>query len=74
MKTTLDYFCEAMGWQGGTIHQARERFAIEDMPTMDRVCGVLVDNIRNISDPDKALWFTRHRASAAALHVRGLSK
>jgi hypothetical protein len=73
MRTTLELFCYAMGWQGGTIHQAKDRFAVSDLKTMDRVCGFLADNSSKISDPDCALWFMVHRNKAIRLNDRALA-
>ena len=73
MKTTLDYFCQALGWETGTLEMAKQRFAVEDMRTMDYICGVLVSNMRDISDLENVQYFTRKRLEAAGLHVRGLN-
>lgn len=66
--TTLELFCQAMGWQGGTIHQAKERFAVASMQEMDKVCGLLADRIGEVSDPETACYFTRKRLEANRLH------
>lgn len=71
--TTLDVFCGAMGWQGGTIHQAKERFAIASESEMNRVCSRISANIREISDLDNAQWFMAHRREAIGLVVRAAS-
>ena len=63
-KTTLEIFCKRFGWNGGTIHQAKQRFAIASIKEMDNFCGYITDNLSNISDIDTALWFTKHRLSA----------
>ena len=68
MKTTLECFCDAVGWQGGTIHQARERFAVASQKEMDKICGYLSANISDISDPREALYFTNKRMEAIGLH------
>lgn len=64
---TLAVFCSAMGWQGGTIHDAKRRFAVASPAEMDKVCGMLADRIRDISDPDTASWFMEHRREASKL-------
>lgn len=69
MKTTLEVFCAAMGWQGGTIHDAMRRFAVSDLRTMDRVCGHMADNIGKVSDPGVVKWFLNHRNEAIGLHT-----
>ena len=68
MNTTLYYFCQALGWQGGTIHQAKERFAVASISEMDRVCNVLVSNMSDISDLETAQYFTQKRLEAIRLH------
>jgi len=61
MKTTLEVFCEAVGWQGGTIHDAKTHFSTLDMKWRDRVCGKLVDNMKDITDLDTARFFLEKR-------------
>lgn len=73
MQNTLHYFCKALGWQGGTIHQARERFAVASIQEMDKICGVLVDNSRDISDLREVQYFLAKRNDAHGLHIRALN-
>ena len=72
MKTTLEVFCEVFGWQGGTIHQAKERFAIASAEEMDRMCSALNRQLPDISDADTALWFMTHRREASGLVIRAM--
>lgn len=68
MKTTLQLFCEALGWQGGTIHQAKDRFAIASLKEMDAICNHLMKNIQNCSDLETLQYFTNKRLEAIGLH------
>ncbi len=68
--TTLDAFCKALGWQGGTIHQARERFAVASMAEMNAVCSVLLKYAGTVTDPRTILYFLGKREHAARLHRR----
>lgn len=68
MLTTLELVCRGFGYQGGTIHQMRQRFSVATMQEMDRVCGLLSDNLRNLSDPQTALEFMTARREAVRLH------
>lgn len=72
MKTTLEIVCGAFGWQGGTIHDAKKRFAVATSEEMDRICGLLSEQISDISDPRTAIWFMDHRMEAIGLHVRAV--
>ncbi len=76
MKTTLEVFCEAVGWKGGTIHQAKDRFAVASLAEMDTICGLMVDSMASISDIENVSYFTNKRLEAIGLHsvsaVRGL--
>lgn len=72
MRTTLEIVCACFGWQGGTIHQAREEFVRADLPTKNRVCSKLSGEIRNISDPEVALWFVRERNASIGLKIQGV--
>lgn len=48
-----------MGWQGGTIHQAREEFSKMDIADQDRFCGRLNQLIpqMNGNELQDAKWF-----------------
>lgn len=70
--TTLELFCKAFGWQGGTIHQAKQRFAIASEAEMNHFCSLLMKELSNISDPRTALWFTSHRLEARGLKIRAM--
>lgn len=59
--STLELVCKGFGWQGGTIHQAKADFLKANQKMQDHICGLLVDNIHNITDPQTASWFTRAR-------------
>lgn len=70
--TTLELFCKCFGWQGGTIHDAKKRFAIASMPEMDRFCSAIADQTNDITDIDQALWFMSHRRDASGLQVNAI--
>ncbi len=62
MKTVMDYWCEFTGWQGGTIHQALYEFKHNlSWKDKDKFCGVICDNISNISDKHHARDFMHAR-------------
>lgn len=71
-KTCLEMFCKCLDWQGGTIHQAKQRFAVASQKEMDTICGYLVDNISIISDLDTLQYFTRKRLEANNLTIRAM--
>lgn len=71
MITTLSLCCRSFGWNGGTIHQAKERFAIASLNEMDKLCSLLSANIANVSDPQTALYFLGKRKEAIRLHTIG---
>lgn len=51
--TLLEKYCEIKGWQGATIHQVFEDFKSLNLKEQDRVCGKLIDSMRDISDYKK---------------------
>ncbi len=63
MKTTLEKYCEIVGWQGGTIHQTREHFLESSQSERNGIVGKLVDNLRDISDLENVQWFTQANIS-----------
>ena len=71
-KTCLELFCKYLGWQGGTIHQAKKHFAIASINEMDSICGYLVDNMGIISDLDTLQYFTQKRLEANNLTIRAM--
>lgn len=72
VRTTLDWCCEVFGWQGGTIHQAREHFAAASTDVQDRLCTSLSMNIRQVSDPSEALWFMQTRNRMRGIVIGGV--
>ena len=73
MKTTLETFCDVFGWQGGTLHQARQRAAVASLKELDRLASRLTADIANISDPRTALEFVQMRTDAHRLHIVGIT-
>ena len=71
-KTCLEIFCKCLGWKGGTIHQAKQRFEIASINEMDSICGYLVDNISIISDLETLQYFTQKRLEANNLTIRAM--
>lgn len=71
--TTLDLFCRCFGWKGGTIHDAKKRFAIASLKKLDRFCGMISDNLWSITDKETAQYFMRARLNAVTLHDRALA-
>lgn len=72
--TTLEAYCKANGWQGGTIHGCEDHFAHLTLAQQDKICGYLVDNISNISDTGKVKYFLEQRNNHLAiigLNTRG---
>ncbi len=65
MLTTLEVVCAAFGFQGGTIHGVKQRFAIASLDEMDRVCGRLADT--PVTDPETKLYFMHKRNAAIKL-------
>lgn len=68
--TTLDVFYRAFGWKQGTLHDAKQRFAIASPQEMQRCCTLFAANIRDIADPREVLWFMKHRREAIKLHIQ----
>lgn len=71
--TTLEAFCEKVGWQGGTIHQAQEHFDKSDQNERDQICGFLIDRLSEISDPRGVAWFTTRRLELLGIEIEGVS-
>ena len=61
MKTALEVYCTAVGWDGGTIHQAFQHFSSLNKKERDRVCGILSDSSHEISDLITVKEFMRKR-------------
>jgi uncharacterized membrane protein YccC len=61
MKTTLQVYCEARAVQFKSISQAQQEFSRLTLEEKDHVCGALVAQIRDISDPRSVLFFTKAR-------------
>ncbi len=59
MKTTLEKYCEIIGWKGGTIHQAKADFIDRSQLERDHIVGKLVDSSSEISDLNTVGWFTQ---------------
>lgn len=62
-KTVLQIYCEFKGWQGGTLEQALSDFKNLPMEQKDRFCGLLVDNMGDITDIGRVRDFMHIRAS-----------
>ena len=71
-KTCLEIFCKCLGWQGATIHQAKQRFAVASQKEIDKICGYLVDNMSIISDLETLQYFTQKRLEANNLTIRAM--
>jgi hypothetical protein len=58
MMTTLDLYCKYKGWQGGTIHQAKQDFS--SLPSREKFdfVSILKENKQDCSDYyDQFPWF-----------------
>jgi hypothetical protein len=60
-QTTLALYCQAMGCQGGTIHQCIAEYPTLTIKQHDNICGLLVDNFNDIEDYEQARWFVVNR-------------
>ena len=72
MKTTLQAFCDCLGWKGGTIQQAKERFAIASSKEMDMICSYLGSRTSEISDLELVSYFMKARLDASGLVIRAM--
>jgi len=48
--TVIELWCKFKGYQGCTIHQVMLEFNHLTLKDADRFCGILADNIYNITD------------------------
>ena len=64
---TLNVVLESLGYQGGTIHQAKHEFSNSPMKVKDEICGNIMRNLNDIEDLHTAQWFLNNRLS----HLRG---
>lgn len=69
-KTMFHYFCKAVGWQGGTIHQAKEYFNKTPLHEQNKICSMLVGNLNDISDVENVRYFTDRRLQVSADQLR----
>lgn len=70
--SALALWCRFAGWQGGTLADAERAFKDLPMAQKDRFCGVLVENLRTVTDPHVVAWFMRERSAACGLIVGAL--
>lgn len=59
--TVLQLFCDFIGTQGGTIHQAINEFKDLPIEEQDKFCGILVDNMFNITHLEDVQTFMEIR-------------
>ena len=59
--TTLEAYCKTVGWQGGTMHQARQHFAMITLQQQDSICNYLMSKMSEISDIREVSYFTKKR-------------
>ena len=59
--TTLEVLCKTLGWHGGTIHQAKDRYAVASLPEQDIICNELMRSLHEISDIETVSYFTSKR-------------
>lgn len=72
--TVMDLWCKFRGQQGGTIHATIREFRELPIHEKDRFCGILVDNLQEISDLHHVQDLMRLRLSSAlssASNTRG---
>ena len=60
---TIDIVIKHFGWQGGTIHQAKDEFKKSPMSIKDKICGELVDRMSDIEDIQHVKDFLALRTS-----------
>ncbi len=66
MKNLLELYCSFAGWQGGTIHQALQDFAIRPLPEKDKFCNsVFRYGTEHLSNTDMSTFsiFLQNRMS-----------
>lgn len=74
MITTLEAYCKANGWQGGTIHGCKDHFAHLTLAQQDKICNYMMENMGNISDIETMQEFLSERNNPMAiirLNTRG---
>lgn len=69
-KTVMDFWCGFRHYQGGTIHDALREFSTLTEKERDTFCGILVDNMANISDIYHARDFMNERMRLVGLVIR----
>jgi len=47
---TIDIVIKHFGWQGGTIHQAKDEFKQSPMSLKDKICSDLMEHMSDIED------------------------
>lgn len=57
MKTVMDFWCEFRHCQGGTIHDAKRKFARLSLTAQDKFTTILVDSLPSILDVEHAREF-----------------
>lgn len=59
--TTLEAYCKANGWQGGTIHGCEDHFAHLTLAQQDKICNYMMQNMKDISDLRTMQYFFDRR-------------
>jgi hypothetical protein len=69
---TLEAYCKAAGWQGGTIHQAKIHFSVIPLKEQDSICGFFVNNMSKITDLREVSYFMAKRNENYGLEMVSL--
>ena len=71
---TADVAAVVLDMEAGTLlEQVQNAFVASDEKTRDRVCGSLVDQMREIDDLNNVKWFTKKRLELVGLKVSSLA-
>ena len=68
-SSVLKMWLKFRNYQNGTIHQAMVDAYQMDMNTLDRFCGLLVDNLSKIEDIENVGHITQHRLTVTAKKI-----
>lgn len=60
---TLDILLKHYGWQGGTIHEAKDHFKTLTLDEMDKIFNDLMANMLNLKDLYNMLELSKIRTS-----------
>lgn len=61
MTNCMKLWCEFMGYQGGTIHDALREFQTLSVSQQDKFCGILLANKEKLTDLHHAGDFMHKR-------------